>query len=79
LLDDVKEQQGSRFFIKIEQEFQNKMKFWVKPYEKLISFLEYIDITNNDKVNLDTKEKVYHELEEFLKEKLKTELQEAPK
>ncbi len=79
MLDDVKEQQGSRFFIKIEQEFQNKMKFWVKPYEKLISFLEYIDITNNDKVNLDTKEKVYHELEEFLKEKLKTELQEAPK
>ena len=79
MLDDVKEQQGSRFFIKIEQEFQNKMKTWVKPYEKLITFLEYIDIANNDKVNLDSKEKVYHELEEFLKEKLKTELQEAPK
>ena len=55
------------------------MKTWVKPYEKLITFLEYIDIAHNDKVNLDLKEKVYQELEEFLKEKLKTELQEPPK
>ena len=79
MLDEIKEQQGSRFFTKIEQEFQNKMKTWVKPYEKIITFLEYIDIANNDKVNLDNKEKIYQELEEFLKEKLKTELQEAPK
>jgi hypothetical protein len=61
-LDDIKEQQGARFYKKIEEQFQVQIKDWMPKYKAHVSFIELLNNANDEKVSLENKEEIYQAL-----------------
>ena len=76
-LDDIKEQQGARFYKKIEEEFQVQVKDWMPKYKGHVSFIELLNYANDEKVTLDNKELIFLAVDSYLQKKFKIELQEV--
>ena len=65
-LDDIKEQLGTRFYNKIEEEFQPKVKGWFKIYQGHISFLALLNKINDEAVSLEIKEQIYQAIDSYI-------------
>jgi transcriptional regulator of aromatic amino acid metabolism len=64
--EEIKEQQGARFFKKIEEEFQVQIKDWMPKYKAHVSFAELLNYANDEKLSLEIKEQIYLALEGYL-------------
>jgi hypothetical protein len=58
-LDDIKEQQGSKFFNNIEKEYQAQIKDWIPSNKAHVSFFDLLNYANDEKISLDLKELIY--------------------
>ena len=75
-LEDIKEQQGSKYYKKIEEEFQVQIRGWMPKYKGHVTFLELLTYINEDNIILELKEQSYQALDTYLQKKLKYEQQE---
>ena len=65
-LDDIKDQQGARFYKKIEEEFQVQVKDWLAKYKGHVSFIDLLNYVNDEKVTLDNKELIFRAVDYYL-------------
>jgi hypothetical protein len=65
-LDDIKEQLGTRFYKKIEEEFQPIVKGWFKISKGHVSFVELLNKINEEAVSLEIKENIYQVTDSYL-------------
>ncbi len=76
-LDDIKEQQGARYYKKIEEEFQVPIRGWMPKNKGDDTFLALLSYISEENISLDVKEQSYQALDTYLQKKFKTELQEV--
>ncbi len=75
-LDDIKEQLGSKYYKKIEEEFQVQIRGWMPKYKGPVTFIEFLSYVNDNNDSLEIKEQCYQGLDTYLKKKSKAEVQE---